>query len=180
MNDQDIGRQVFSRVTDIRIVFAFYTCALVFHYLIIVSLAGTYTLTRCLLLFANYSRDYNIIAFEWEWIGGVLPINVTRKRKRTTRLINLRFIRCLYRVTLPLHRSCSVLGLERVMGLAITGQLFGQRWSEHALVVHEPVDAEAAEHDSKEHRQLEPDRVLQRLRTTKTILPPELVLRMEL
>lgn len=79
------GRQVFSRVTDIRIIFAFYTCALVFHYLIIVSLAGTYTLTHCLLLFANYSRDYYINAFEWEWIGGVLPINV---KKENNDLIN--------------------------------------------------------------------------------------------
>lgn len=66
------------------------------------------------------------------------------------------------------------------MRLAVTRQLLGQRWSVHTLVIQEPVDAETAEHHSEETGQLEAHRVPQGLSTSETILPPELVLGMEL
>lgn len=66
------------------------------------------------------------------------------------------------------------------MRLAVTGQLLGQRWSVHTLVIQEPVDTETAEHHSEETGQLEAHRVPQGLSTSETILPPELILGMEL
>lgn len=73
-----------------------------------------------------------------------------------------------------------VLGLERVVWLSISGQLLGQRGPVHSLIVEEPVDAKGSKHHTHKAHELKAHRVAQRISATKTVLPPELVLSMEL